>query len=66
MCVVFALYCFEMQLAYQIKQFEFRQNEMRKPNVETIDEMIDNNFSLFMPNDTGFYMQDMDFIKQLN
>lgn len=53
-----------MRTAYQGKQFEFLQKEMRKPNVQTIQEMIDQNFTLYIDEIyTGFHDQ-MDFKKR--
>lgn len=45
--MVFMLFCLIMRTAYQAKMFEFLQKEMRKPEVRSIDEMIENNFTFF-------------------
>lgn len=46
--VIYNLYCLIIRTSYQGKSFEFMQSEIRKPGVESIDEMIANNFSFNM------------------
>lgn len=46
---MFILLCLVMRTAYQGKMFEFIQKEMRKPVVQTIREMIDDNFTIYHP-----------------
>lgn len=48
----FLLFSLVMRTAYQSKQFDFMLRDMRPHDVETIEEMIENNFT--------FYVQDME------
>jgi hypothetical protein len=55
--MVFILYCLIIRSAWLGKMFEFLQKEMRKPQVESIDEMIEDNFTFFLPFSYKFYNQ---------
>lgn len=57
----FILFCLIMRTAYQGKQFEFMQQDIRRPDVETIEEMIENNFTLFVPKEAMVSYKDMEF-----
>lgn len=43
--MLFMLFCLIIRTAYQSKMFEFLQKEMRKPEVKTIEDMIEKNFT---------------------
>lgn len=43
----FMLFCLVVRTAYQGKQYEFMQKIMWKPDIQTIDEMVEQNFKLF-------------------
>lgn len=43
--MMFILFCLIIRTAYQGKMFEFLQQEMRKPEVKSVEEMIANNFT---------------------
>lgn len=60
----FMLFCLVMRTAYQGKQYEFMQKEMRKRGLETIDELIDNNFTFFISNTKTKQYQDFDFYRR--
>lgn len=60
--VSFMLFSLVMRTAYQGKQFQFMQNEMRRPDVKTIDEMIESNFTLYVYEIREF--RNMEFIER--
>jgi hypothetical protein len=45
--MIFILYCLIIRTAWQSKIFEFMNQEMRKPEVESIQEMIEKNFTFY-------------------
>lgn len=45
--ILFVLFCLIIRTAWQGKVFEFMQKDMRKPRVESYEEMIEKNFTLF-------------------
>lgn len=53
-----------MRTAYQGMQFEFMMKEMRRPDVQTIDEMIEKNFTLYMPDAKFKHFSNMDFMNR--
>lgn len=61
--MMFILFCLVMRTAYQGKQFEFMQKEMRPKDVESIEEMIAENYTFYIPNDVMYGLSEMDFIK---
>lgn len=52
MLMMFILFCLIMRTAYQGKMFQFLQKDMRKPEVKSIEEMIENNFTFFVLQDS--------------
>lgn len=60
----FILFCLVLRTAYQGKQFEFLQKDMRPADVATIDEMIDKNFTFYVVDQKYRFMQDVDFINR--
>lgn len=62
--VIYNLYCLIIRTSYQGKSFEFMQSEIRKPGVESIDEMIANNFSFNMLTYYPFSFSGSDIMKR--
>lgn len=61
---LFILSCLVIRTAYQGKQFEFLQKEMRPADVEAIDEMILRNFTFYFLMDYKLVYDEMDFVKR--
>lgn len=61
---LYILFCLIIRTAYQGKQFEFLQKDMRPANVETIDEMIARNFTFFFEVEQEISYKEMDFMKR--
>lgn len=61
---LFILFCLVIRTAYQGKQFEFLQKEMRPADVATIEEMIERNFTFHFLEDYKFLYDEMDFVKR--
>lgn len=64
----FALYCIIMRTAYQGKMFEFMKKNITKPELQSIEDMIENNYT-FCSVSLGFdsfkkVFREMDFIKR--
>lgn len=53
-----------MRTAFQGKQFEFMTKEKRRPDVQTIEEMIVQNFSLHMQYANISLFKDMEFMRR--
>jgi hypothetical protein len=53
-----------IRTAYQGKQYEFMLKEMRPRNVQTIDEMIEKNFTFYMFEHKREGFTDMEFMKR--
>lgn len=53
--IVFVLYSLIIRTAWQAKMFEFLQQEIRKPEVQSFEEMFDKNFTFFMDRSYQFY-----------
>lgn len=62
---IFILFSHIMRTGYQCKQFNFMQMEMREKDVQTIDEMIEKNFTSHIIQQYKPYFESMDFIKRL-
>lgn len=62
--IVFILYCLIMRTAWQGKMFEFMQQDMRKPEVKSIEEMIEKNFTLYIESDVTEALRDSDFVNK--
>lgn len=58
---IFILSCLVVRTAYQGKQFEFLQKDMRPADVETIEEMIERNFTFHFISDQHILYDSMDF-----
>lgn len=63
--MVFIMFCLVMRTAYQGKMFQFLQKDVRKPEVKSIDEMIDNNFTFFCMEDDLSLFENMDLFQRL-
>jgi hypothetical protein len=61
--MVFILFCLIIRTAWQGKIFEFMQKDMRKPRVESYQEMIDQNFTLYWQSEE--FKSDMDLTDRI-
>lgn len=61
---IFILFCLVLRTAYQGKQFEFLQKDMRPADIETIEDMIENNFTFLIVSGQMQLYQEMDFMKR--
>jgi hypothetical protein len=61
----YLLFSLVLRSAYLGKQFEFMQKEMRKPGIDSIDEMIQENYTLYVyPESLRNSFADMEFMKR--
>lgn len=58
------LFCLVIRNAYQGKQFEILRLDLNPRNVETIDEMIEKNFTIYVFESHIEFYKDMDFMKR--
>lgn len=58
------MFCLIMRTAYQGKQFEFLQKEMRPKDLTTIEQMIEENFTFYSFEVVHHHYQEMDFMKR--
>lgn len=63
MLMMFILFSLIMRTAYQAKMFELLQKNINKPEIQSIAEMIDKNFTLYMKHDSFIYFQPMEIMK---
>lgn len=56
--MAFILFSLVIRTAYQGKMFEFLQKEMRKPTVDSLEEMLDNNFTFWVKSDFKLYFNE--------
>lgn len=61
---LYIMFCLVARTAYQGKQFEFLQKEMRPADITTIDELIERNFSLYVGLKEEKDYKGMDFMKR--
>lgn len=61
---LYLLFCLIIRTAYQGKQFEFLQKEIRPANVRSIDEMIQKDFTFYIPDLSLAYNKHMEFLKR--
>lgn len=66
MLMMYVLFCLVMRTAYQGKQFEFLTKEMRQPDVQIIDEMVQQNFILHVVQTNYESLQDMGIAERWN
>jgi hypothetical protein len=63
----YLLFCLVIRTAYLGKQFEFMQNEMRKPEIETIEELIQENYTLYIfPESVKGSLRGIEFMSRWN
>lgn len=62
--MAFSLYSLVIRTAYQGKMFEFMQKEMRKPEVQSIDEIIAKNYTFYMRQGFNVFYKEMEFVKK--
>jgi hypothetical protein len=61
----YLLFCLVLRSAYLGKQFEFMQSEMRKPGIDSIDEMIQENYTLYVfPEGLKKTLENMDVMQR--
>jgi len=60
--IFFVLFCLIMRTCYQSKMFEFITNDMRKPPPRTLDEVIEQGFTIVLMNDSVMYGELYDII----
>lgn len=53
-----------MRTGYQGKQFEFMLKEMRRPQVQTIDELIQNEYLIWLSYNDMEAVKDMEFVER--
>lgn len=62
--MIFVLYCLIMRTAWQGMMFEFMQKDMRRPEMKSISEMVQQNFTLYMDRDDITNLGKSDFFKK--
>lgn len=62
--MMYVLFCLIIRTAYQGKKFELIQKEMRPPDVENVDEMIRDNFTIYIWFDNFKLFEDMEIFKR--
>ncbi|KAL7013005.1 hypothetical protein ACKWTF_015144 [Chironomus riparius] len=60
----FILWCLVIRTAYQGKLFEFTTTAVRQPEMRTIEELKDKNFSLYVP-DNNVHYKVLTFVKRV-
>lgn len=60
----FIIFSMIIRTAWQGKMFEFLQQEIRKPEVQTIDEMIEKNFTFYMTEASATIYNESDFSRK--
>jgi hypothetical protein len=63
--MLYILFCMVLRTAYQGVQFDMMLKEIRPKNVETIDELIDNNFKVYGENVSIDMLKPIEFEKKL-
>lgn len=62
--MAFILFSLVIRTAYQGKMFEFLQKEIRKPTVDSLEEMLDNNFTFWVKNGYSMYYSDTELAQR--
>lgn len=62
--MLFIMFCIVIRTAYQAKMFQFLQMNLVKPTFDTVDELIENNFTFFMRVDFALFHNESDFVKR--
>lgn len=62
--MLFILYCLIIRTAWQAKMFEFMQQEMRKPQISSIDEMLEKNYLIHASTNFQFYFAGSDIVER--
>lgn len=60
----FILFCIVIRTAYQAKMFQFLQMELRNPTFDTVDQLIENDFTFFMKGNFRFFYSGTDIAKR--
>lgn len=61
---MFIIYSLVIRTAYQGKLFNFLQRDVHKPEIKSIQEMIDKNFTFLVEYGMTFFYSEMDFIQK--
>lgn len=64
LAMLFIIYSLIIRTAYQGKMFEFMQQNISKPEVETIEDLIEQNFTFYMRPQAVSEFKKMDFMKR--
>lgn len=62
--MTYILFSLVIRTAYQSKQFEFLQLEMRKSEIKSFDELIDRNFPIYVYQDEFFLIEKLDIFER--
>lgn len=62
--MLFIIYSLIIRTAWQGKMFEFMNKNMSKPEIQSIDEMIEKNLTVYMKNHVYEANKEMDFMKK--
>jgi hypothetical protein len=60
----YILFALIVRTGYQGVQFDMMLKEIRPKDIETIDELIANNYTIYFNSDWLHSVQDMDFVKR--
>lgn len=64
--MMFFIFCMVMRTAYQGKMYEFMQKDIRKPVAQTIQELIDKNFTFYVGRGYAEVLSNFDIFKGAN
>jgi hypothetical protein len=62
--MMFILYCLIIRTAYQGKMFEFMTKNITKPQVESIEEMLERNYTFYLAEAFPKVFKETDFVKR--
>lgn len=62
--MTYILFSLIVRTAYQSKMFEFLQQELRKPEIKTIDELIQRNFTIHVDDYQFFLIKNLDIFQK--
>lgn len=61
---LFIILCLVLRTAWQGKMFDFLQKDMRHPEVQSIEEMIEKNFTFYMLKNFKDHFKDSDLVRR--
>lgn len=62
--ILLLLYTLIIRTCFQGKMFEFLQKDMRKPTLDTVEELIENNYTFYMPYGFKTYYRETEIAKR--